>query len=125
MKEAVAGSSQRLVCRMLGVARSTLTVRPEPARSRRRVDPELVERIRALIEANPTHGYRMLTAWLRSDGLVVNRKKIYRTLKLKGWLVHQRSVTPRPRVQGMISRARASNTRWAMDVTHIPCGADG
>ena len=70
MKKAVVGSSQRLVCRVLGVARSTLTVRPEPARSRRRVDPELVERIRVLIEANPTHGYRMLTAWLRSDGLL-------------------------------------------------------
>jgi hypothetical protein len=34
----------------------------------------------------------------------VNRKAVYRVLKLKGWLVHQRTVTPRPRVQGFKSR---------------------
>ena len=30
-----------------------------------------------------------------------------------------------PRVQGRRSRAQRSDERWAMDVTHIPCGADG
>src|SRR5580692_11294688 len=44
---------------------------------------------------------------------------------LKGWFVHQRSLTPRPRVHGRRSRAPRSDERWAMDVTHIPCGADG
>jgi putative transposase len=39
--------------------------------------------------------------------------------------VHQRQVTPRPRVQGRRSRASRSNERWAMDLTHIPCGVDG
>ena len=34
-------------------------------------------------------------------------------------------MTPRPRVQGRRSRASRSNERWAMDVTHIDCGADG
>ena len=28
---------------------------------------------------------------------MVNRKAVYRVLKLKGWLVHQRPGTPRPR----------------------------
>ena len=37
--------------------------------------------------------------------------------------MHQRSSTPRPRVQGCVSRASRSNERWAMDVTHIPCAA--
>jgi len=46
-------------------------------------------------------------------------------LKQKRWLVHQRSCTPRPRVRGWVSRASRSNERWAMDVTHIPCGQDG
>ncbi len=122
----MAGSSQRLVCRVLGVARSRLARRPKTAGAERRaVDPELAERIRFLIQANPVHGYRQLTAWLRKDGVIVNRKRVYRVLKLKGWLVHQRAVTPRPRVHGMVSRAKASNQRWAMDVTHIPCGRDG
>jgi len=39
--------------------------------------------------------------------------------------VRLRSVTPRPRVHGMVSRAKASNQRWAMGITHIPCGQDG
>ena len=47
------------------------------------------------------------------------------SLGLKGWFVNQRVVTPRPRVQGLKSRAQRSNERWAMDLTHVPCGADG
>jgi putative transposase len=34
-------------------------------------------------------------------------------------------VTPRPRVQKRRSRAERSDQRWAMDVTHVPCGRDG
>jgi hypothetical protein len=55
----------------------------------------------------------------------VNRKAAYRLLMLKGWFVRQRSVTPRPRVQGLRSRAQCSDERWAMDITHVPWGADG
>jgi Integrase core domain len=46
-------------------------------------------------------------------------------MKIKGWMVHQRMVTPRPWVQKLRSRASASNERWAMDLTHIYCGMDG
>jgi putative transposase len=86
----------------------------------------LVDLVRLLIHQHPTYGYRMIAAVLRFEhGLVVNRKAVYRILKRKGWFVHQRQVTPRPRVRGRISRAPVSNQRWAMDVTHIPCGSDG
>jgi putative transposase len=56
---------------------------------------------------------------------MVKRKAVYRVLKRRGWLVHQRPCTPRPRVQGRVSQAARSHERWAMDVTHMPCGADG
>lgn len=55
----------------------------------------------------------------------MNLKAVYRILKVKRWFVHQRSVTPRPRVQGRRSVAPASDTRWAIDLTHIYCGEDG
>ncbi len=55
----------------------------------------------------------------------MNRKAVYRLLKLNGWLVHQRLVTPRPRARGQRSRTSRSNERWAMEVTHIPCSQDG
>jgi transposase InsO family protein len=40
-------------------------------------------------------------------------------MKIKGWMINQRQVTPRPRVQKLRSRAEASNQRWAMDLTHF------
>ena len=56
---------------------------------------------------------------------MVNRKAVYRVLRLKQWLLHHRTRTPWPRAQRLRSRATQSNQRWAMDVTHIPCGPDG
>lgn len=49
---------------------------------------------------------------------------MYRALRLKRWLVHQRTATSRPHVQARRSRTIQSNHRWAMDVTPIPCGQD-
>src|SRR5438046_2850386 len=37
----------------------------------------------------------------------------------------QHEATPRLRAQRRRSRAKAGNARWAMDLTHIDCGADG
>jgi transposase InsO family protein len=69
------------------------------------VDELLAERIRRLIELHPTYGYRLLWAMLRKEGIRVNRKVVCRVLRLKRWLVHQRRLTPRPRVQGRRSQA--------------------
>lgn len=117
--------SERAACRVLRVARSSM--RPGRVGERApQVDEVLAERLRKLIEQHPTYGYRHLWAMLRHrEGVNVNRKAVYRVLKLKGWLVHQRPWTPRPRVHGRISRAERSNQRWAMDLTHVPCGRDG
>ncbi|RLB03885.1 MAG: IS3 family transposase, partial [Deltaproteobacteria bacterium] len=54
-----------------------------------------------------------------------NLKKVYWIMKLKGWMVYQRKVTPRPRVKGKRSIANRSNQRWAIDMTHVYCGKDG
>ena len=120
------GVSMRRVCRVLKFSRARLRARAVIAAPPPRLDEVLAERIRHLIEAHPTFGYRRLWAMLRFvEGIRVNRKAVYRLLMLKGWFVNQRSLTPRPRVQGLRSRAQRSNERWAMDVTHVPCGADG
>ena len=104
-----------------GLHRSALT----PGRCRH-ADPSWLERLRYWIQRHPTFGYRRLWALLRfQDRIIVNRKAVYRVLKQHGWFVYQRVVTPRPRVQGWVSRASRSNERWALDVTHIPCGHDG
>lgn len=95
---------------------------------RRRVvlDPPWVERLRQVIQQYPTFGYRQRWAlWRGQTAHIVNKKAVYRVLKQKRWLVHQRSGPPRPRVRGWVSRASRSNERGAMDVTHVPCGQDG
>jgi putative transposase len=79
-----------------------------------------------LIGRHPTFSYRHLWALLRFTQVRrVKRKAVYHVLKPKGWLVHQCTLTPGPRVQGLKSHAQRSDERWSMDVTHIPCGADG
>lgn len=78
------------------------------------------------IDLYPTFGYRRIWAILRfRENLSVNRKAIYRILKVKGWFVHQRIRTPRPRAKTKRSQTTVSNHRWATDVTHINCGRDG
>ena len=111
---------------MLGVSRAGLHRTAIPTGGRRCADPAWLERLRYWIQVHPTFGYRRLWVLLRfRDGFVVNRKAVYRVLKQQGWFVHQQIATPRPRVRGWVSRASRSNERWAMDVTHIPCGQDG
>lgn len=126
MMEMVPGASQRRVCKVLGVSRSS--VRPEAVQARRepQINELLAARIKRLISKYPTFGYRKLWAMLRfREGVQVNRKAVYRILKLKGWFVHQRQRTPRPRAKGRRSVAPVSNRRWAMDVSHVHCGRDG
>jgi putative transposase len=120
------GVSERRCCRILEVGRARLHRAPSVTRRSVAVDPPWVEQLRQLIQQYPTFGYRHLWALLRGQTeRSVNKKAVYRVLKQKRWLVHQRSYTPRPRVRGWVSRASQSNERWAMDVTHIPCGQDG
>ena len=115
----------RRICGVLQTARSVVSRRRGERRREQPVDEGLAERIKTLIVQYPTFGYRLLWAMLRKEGIRVNRKRVYRILKRKRWLVHQRVATPRPRAQRRRSVAPASNVRWAMDLTHINCGRDG
>ncbi len=111
---------------MLQVPRSS--VRPVSDRSPRSpiLDERLAERIRTLIHLYPTFGYRRLWALLRfREGVLINRKAVYRIVRCNGWMMHQRQKTPRPRVQASRSQTERSDQRWATDMTHIPCGPDG
>lgn len=130
MKASIPTASVRRICRVLSVSRSTLyalaagsslTTKTGVAR-----DDELSARIHVLIQQHPTFGYRRIWALLRfGDKLVINRKRVYRIMRRKRWLVCQRTVTSKPRVRKRKSVAATRNERWAMDVTHIAVGRDG
>jgi len=118
--------SERTACRLLRVSRAALHRPPKGKQACAKLSEELVAKLEPPIQAYPTYEFRRLWALLRfRDGQIHNRKAVYRALRLKRWLVHQRAGTPRPRVQARRSRTTQSHHRWAMDVTHIPCGRDG
>lgn len=126
MKALVPAASLRRICSVLDVSRSSLYGEVSWPRRRRSVDEELAGRIAELIKQHPTYGYRRIWALLRfREDRKVNRKKVYRIMQMKRWMVTQRQVTPRPRVRACRSQAADSNERWAMDVTHVHCGTDG
>jgi putative transposase len=128
VKQTLPRASTRSICRILGVTRSAL-YRHQPAiptHPRAPEDAELVARIKELIEEHPTYGYRRIWARLCfGDGRVINRKKVRRLMRQQGWMVCQRPATPKPRVRRKKSVATRRNARWALDATHIDCGADG
>lgn len=114
-----------IICRVLGVARSTVYYSPK-APPIRHSDPVLTELIRTVINEHPTYGYRKVWAVLRfGRNVVVNRKTVHRIMRKNRWLVHQRPTRSKPRVKQSRSRTAQSNQRWAMDITHIDCGQDG
>lgn len=128
MSEALPAASTRAICRRLGVPRSAFYRHQPDAQSPAGVpvEDELLTRIKALIEQHPTYGYRRIWARLRfGDGRIINRKKVYRLMRVHGWMVYQRPTSPKPRVQRKKSVATQANERWAVDATHIDCGADG
>jgi len=87
---------------------------------------KLETRLRELIQLHPTFGYRRLWAILRlKEGCTLGINTVYRRLKKNGWLVTNRIKSAKPRVKSSSSQAEYSDQRWAMDMTHIPCGTDG
>ena len=114
------------LCRWFGVPRSSFYYKPERSPLPPVIDAAICEQIRAVIEENPTHGVRMITAIVRRKAKQpVNRKKVHRIIKLNGWQVWRKPQGKRPRAQGWTSRSTKPNERWAVDATHVFCGRDG
>jgi len=122
----IPGASYRRICLMLEVSRSRLAKRIPKGRVEKAEDTALESRMKELIKKHPTFGYRRIWALLYfREGILVNKKKIYRIFGKNRWFVQHRTITPKPRVKASRSRCEKSNTRWGMDVTHIYCGQDG
>jgi putative transposase len=109
----------------LGLPRSTAYYQPRK-RGAPRVDELLASRIKLIHEEEPSCGVRGTWSRLRHrDGLPVNRKKIHRIMKIKGWTLPKRRAGNRPRVAVSRSVADRPDQRWATDLALIHCGKDG
>ena len=115
--------SQVRLCRWLEVPRSSVYYHPRE-RSPRRLDQAMVSAVRKVIDAFPTFGIRRVWAYLRFRlKQLVNRKKIARIMRIKGWTVNKRPQGGRPRVKASKSVTSRPDQRWATDLALIFCGA--
>jgi putative transposase len=121
--------SVRRQCGLLGVARSGV-YRPPPPAANDDDDLTLMRRIDELFTAWPFLGSRRMTAMLRAEERVVNRKRARRLMRKMGIA----ALGPRPRtskpapghrifpylLRGLV--IERPNQVWCADITYIPIG---
>ena len=119
--------SLRRQCALLGVARSGVYRPRKPANDN---DGALMRRIDELFTAWPFLGSRRMTAMLRAEGVLVNRKRVQRLMRLMGIAAlgpKPRTSRPAPghRIYPYLLRnvtIERANHVWAADITYIPIG---
>ena len=94
------------LCRWFEVPRRTVYYRP--TKSAPKVQEALATPIKALIEQEPSFGYRTVTGLLD-----MNKNTVQRIFQLKGWQVRKRAIGHRPRIQALPSVATKLDERWA------------
>src|SRR5699024_5643670 len=107
------------LCRWFNVPRRTMYYKPVK-NSVPKIQERFAKPIKAMIEENPSFGYRTV-AWL----LGFNKNTVQRIFQLKGWQVRKRSIGFRPRVEALPSVAAAPNERWSTDLCRVWTGRDG
>jgi putative transposase len=85
-----------------------------------KVQPRFADPIKAMINEEPSFGYRTVAALLG-----FNKNTVQRIFQLRGWQVKKRPIGFRPRVQALPSVATAPNQRWATDLCRVWGGRDG
>src|SRR6516225_11156115 len=117
----------RRQCALLGVGRSGVYRAAKPANDN---DAALKRRIDELFTAWPFLGSRRMTAMLRAEGVLVNRKRVQRLMRLMGIAAlgpKPRTSRPAPghRIYPYLLRnvtIERANHVWAADITYIPIG---
>ncbi|WP_290690264.1 MULTISPECIES: IS3 family transposase [unclassified Haematobacter] len=106
------------LCAWFGVPRRTVYYLP--TKGAPKIAARFAEPIKAMIEGNPSFGYRTV-AWL----LGFNKNTVQRIFQLKGWQVRKRALGMRPRIEAIPSVAAAPNERWSTDMCRVWAGRDG
>ena len=112
-------------CRLLTVSRSSVYRQPATVSEEERTIIALIDR---QYLARPYYGSRRMTAWLATQGHVVNRKRVQRLMRLMALVaIYQRPNTSKaaaahkvyPYLLGGMAIERV-NQVWCSDVTYIP-----
>jgi putative transposase len=112
-------------CELLGLSRAALYYRPVEVSG---YELELMALIDRQYLRTPFYGSRRMTAWLQTQGHMINRKRVQRLMRLMGReTIYQRPRTSRPAPQhrtypyllrGLV--IERVNQVWAADITYIP-----
>ena len=92
----------------------------KPAKSAPKVQERLERPIKALIEQDPSYGYRTVAGLLN-----MNKNTVQRIFQIRGWQVKKLPIGFRPRVEALPSVAVSPDQRWATDLCRIWAGRDG
>ncbi len=116
------GYALAAVARVLQVTRQAIYRVPRPSRppdaARRPPADEVEAAIVQVADANPTDGYRIVTAWVRRRlGRPVNRKRVLRVMRERK-LIQRRTHDPRRRRPGFF-RVERPGQLWHLDMTSI------
>jgi transposase InsO family protein len=109
--------SERRACQLLGQHRSTQRYVSAPPL----LEERLVARMNELAERHPRYGYRRIWALLRSEGFMINRKRIERLWRLEGHKVpaqrksHGQKALGGPGGSTWALQAARANDVWSYD----------
>jgi putative transposase len=96
------GHRPAAVARVAQISRQAISRVPKPRRASASPSRPPTDQVEAAIvseaEANPTDGYRMVTAWVRRRlGRAVNRKRVLRVMRQRGLIQRRRRLDRRRR----------------------------
>ena len=111
LSDGVAASLSQL-CRWFEVPRRTVYY--QAVKAKPKVAAQFAEPIKAMIEENPSFGYRTVAHLLG-----FNKNTVQRIFQIWGWQVRKRAIGMRPRIQALRSVAKAPNERWSTDLCRI------
>ena len=92
----------------------------KPTKAAPKVQDRFEAPIKAMIDQDPSYGYRTAAGLLN-----FNKNTVQRIFQIRGWQVKQRPIGFRPRVQAMPSVAQMPDERWATDLCRVWTGRDG
>jgi len=112
-------------CSLLGISRSSLYYQPAPVSGE---DLELMALLDRQYLKTPFYGSRKMTAWLRSQGYQVNRKRVQRLMQVMGLqAIYRRPNTSKPAPEHKVYpyllkglEINRVNQVWTADITYIP-----
>ena len=112
-------------CRLLRLSRSSVYYRPAPTKP---ADLELMAGMDRQYLKTPYYGSRRMTAWLRIQGYLVNRKRVQRLMRAMGLeAIYRKPNTSKPAPEHRIYpyllkgvTVDRVNQVWAADITYLP-----